>query len=454
MENHLLSGAFAALIVGAVALLAAYIVGSRRRAVARRHRPSHRPVRNVDGSSPGTEVATDHRAFRIVYLIPCLNEERVIANTVRHLLATQEGDFAIMVIDDGSDDRTSDEVLAIGSDRVWLHRREAPHARQGKGEALNDAYRRLLDDPRVTAWSDDRVIVAVVDADGRLEPDATVTVLDLFAGRTDVGSVQIGVRINNTAASLLAHFQDVEFVVFTEIYQRARRRIGTVGLGGNGQYVRLSALRSLGVAPWSRCLTEDLHLGIRLHLAGWAGEYAGSTWVSQQGVTSFKRLLRQRTRWFQGHLQCLSMIPPILRSRLGFVAMTDLCWHLVCPIVILLMSITSLPFLTVIVLSIALNPLGVVRTIAANPGAVVLFFVVSFAPGSLYAIVYRHRTSQLGRLRALVLAHGFVVYGFLWIIAGWRATVRQLRGTASWTKTERSIETVSAASLPSPAAIR
>ena len=64
-----------------------------------------------------------------------------------------------------------------------------------------------------------------------------------------VGAVQVGVRMYNAQESLLARMQDIEFVVFTEIYQRARRHLGTVELGGNGQFVRLAALRSLRTLP-------------------------------------------------------------------------------------------------------------------------------------------------------------------------------------------------------------
>ena len=40
----------------------------------------------------------------VYYLIPCLNEELVIADTVRSLLADPRG--LVVVVDDASDDRT------------------------------------------------------------------------------------------------------------------------------------------------------------------------------------------------------------------------------------------------------------------------------------------------------------------------------------------------------------
>ncbi len=47
---------------------------------------------------------------------------------------------------------------------------------------------------------------------------------------------------------MLARMQDMEFVIYTEVFQRGRRHLGSVGLGGNGQFMRLSAMLSLGPA--------------------------------------------------------------------------------------------------------------------------------------------------------------------------------------------------------------
>ena len=58
-----------------------------------------------------------------VFLIPCLNEELVIDASLDRLLALPPDKVAVLVIDDGSDDRTAAVVAARESDRVWLVRR-------------------------------------------------------------------------------------------------------------------------------------------------------------------------------------------------------------------------------------------------------------------------------------------------------------------------------------------
>ena len=174
-----------------------------------------------------------------VFLVPCLNEELVIGRSLDRLLALPNPNFAVLVIDDGSDDATAAIVEAYDDPRVLLLRRVAPQARQGKGEALNAAFRHLRD-PLMLGG---RSAQDVLDADGRLDRNALFEVAPYF-NDPDTGAVQIGVRMYNAGESLLARMQDFEFVTFTEIFQRARQRLGSVGLGGNGQFARLAALEA------------------------------------------------------------------------------------------------------------------------------------------------------------------------------------------------------------------
>ena len=290
--------------------------------------------------APG--AAPEAGAGFFVFLMPCLNEELVIEASLRRLLSLPAQNVAIMVIDDGSDDGTAAVVTGLADERVWLLSRTKPHARQGKGEALNAALAELARSGRLAGRDPDDVIIAVVDADGRLDPQALSEVAPYFADPA-VGAVQIGVRISNRDQSLLARMQDMEFVIYTQVFQQGRRHLGSVGLGGNGQFVRLSALRSLGSAPWTRSLTEDLDLGVRLAAAGWRNEYCPAACVHQQGVVEFRRLINQRARWFQGNLQAWRLIPVVLRRvRRG---RTDLLYLLSAPALLLIASLLTVSFL-------------------------------------------------------------------------------------------------------------
>jgi len=114
----------------------------------------------------------DATQFAWHFLIPCLNEERVIEPTVADLFKKFPSAH-IWCIDDGSSDATPQIVarLARRSQRVHVVTRRLPDARQGKGPALNAGWRAIAEWlPRDADL--DRVIVGVVDADGFSTPAA------------------------------------------------------------------------------------------------------------------------------------------------------------------------------------------------------------------------------------------------------------------------------------------
>jgi 1,2-diacylglycerol 3-beta-glucosyltransferase len=424
-----LLGLSAALVLSSLAYGAGMLVVSFRE-------PAPRPSRRVDLPRIWEKSVRGQGSVFFVFLLPCLNEDKVILASVERLLSIPGDNYAVMVIDDGSDDATADVVGAMTGQRVWLLRRTAPDARQGKGEALNAAIRELVGSGLLAGRDHDDVVVVVVDADGRLDPQAVAAVTPAFDDPS-TGAVQIGVRINNRFTSRLARMQDMEFVIYTNVFQRGRRHLGSVGMGGNGQFMRLSALLSLGSEPWSRSLTEDLDLGVRLLSQGWRNEFCSSVAVHQQGVVQVRRLVRQRTRWFQGHMQSWRLVPIILRATPS-PARADLLYHLSSPALLLVASLLTTSFLVSLVGSVLLAVAG------GNPWTpwFVSAYVLAFGPSCAYGYVYwlAERAEGVSLLRVLAWAHLYVVYGLMWYAAGWRAVGRILRRQSGWAKTERSAE--------------
>jgi cellulose synthase/poly-beta-1,6-N-acetylglucosamine synthase-like glycosyltransferase len=125
-------------------------------------------------------------------------------------------------------------------------------------------------------------VVGIIDGDGRADPELLETV-DAMLGDRGVGAVQCRVRIHNRRR-ILGLLQDIEFGSIAHASQILRDRFGCVGMGGNGQFTRLSELVRLGDAPWSGCLVEDMELGLRLHLGGTRIRYCATAAISQQAV--------------------------------------------------------------------------------------------------------------------------------------------------------------------------
>jgi 1,2-diacylglycerol 3-beta-glucosyltransferase len=369
-------------------------------------------------------------------MVPALNEERVIASTVRNALSlgTAATPVRVLVIDDGSDDATPHVLSTIRDPRLHVLRRDKPTARQGKGEALNAGYRyiqRLAGIEGSLAGT----IVGVIDGDGRGSPGMLAEVAAMFADRS-VGAVQCRVRIHNRH-KLLALLQDLEFAAIADASQTMRDAVGSVGMGGNGQFTRLSVLAEFDPSPWSNCLVEDLELGLRLHLRGFRIRYTKRAWVTQQGLEDLRRLVRQRARWAQGNLQCARHLRPLLGSRyVGSLGLLDFLSYLV------------VPWLTVPLSVVAVGLLPVMLATDPDPLGVVTWLGVLLLPGLVWGTVHRLRLRDepLGRcLLAGLLYPGFLLVG---VVSTWRAAARMIMRRGAWAKTERLPELVPIAAPP------
>jgi cellulose synthase/poly-beta-1,6-N-acetylglucosamine synthase-like glycosyltransferase len=184
-------------------------------------------------------------------------------------------------------------------------------------------------------------------------------------------------------------------------------------------------------------LTEDLEQGLRLVCAGWQTRYCRDVAVHQQGLQSLRRLLRQRSRWFQGHLQAWRQIPRILRDA-PLRTVPHLLHTLLVP-VLLLCNVLLLAAFAVMLGALAFSPAA--RSDLLRPGVFLDWYWLTFALAVFLTIsVYARRERDLGRWRILALGHAFAVYVLLWVIAGYWALGRVVRGRQGWLKTDRVVD--------------
>jgi 1,2-diacylglycerol 3-beta-glucosyltransferase len=379
----------------------------------------------------------------IVIVVPAHNEETVIGETLAALTTLAHEDFFVVVLNDGSSDSTSERARRFESTgRVVVVDRAKEIAGRGKGAVLNHAFGLLNSmvqscDPRFRGRNADEVVVGVTDADGQLDRHTLGAVAPYFADPR-VGGVQIGVRIANAADGFLARMQDMEFVGFSVFVQVARDRFGSVGLGGNGQFTRLSALRSLGREPWTDCLTEDLDLGLSLIEHGWRLRYCRDAFVAQQGLVRWRPLLRQRTRWLQGHYQCWRHIPALLRAQnLRLVTRLDLVVYLVM-VIFVVVVFANLVISTAGMAGFLLVENHFLETVPPGPPRNVLLEAFSFGP--LIGFLFTYQSFSAHRLRwAELPAYGalFALYAYVFIISTLWAWARMLLRRGNWSKTPR-----------------
>lgn len=376
-------------------------------------------------------------------IVPAHNEELVIRGTLESLLGLDYDRYCVLVVNDGSTDKTGARARVFESTgRVLVVDRPPEVAGRGKGAALNEGHRLLNEllergDPLVEGFDPKEVVVGVVDADGHLEPNALREVGRLFADPR-VGGVQMGVIIGNARDGLLTRCQDLEFTGFSQLAQVARDRMGSVGLGGNGQFTRLAALRSLGRSPWTDCLTEDLDLGLHLRRIGWHIRFCRTTAVTQQGVRTLRAWLRQRTRWAQGHYQCWDHIPKLLTARkVPLVTRLDLTLYL--------LFVTFVMFITAnlaVALGGALGWLVITNDflafLPAGPPRNVTMELIGLSPVVMLLTRYQqHSPHPLRWWELPAYGAAFAFYVYLWAAASILAWFRLVGGRVGWTKTGR-----------------
>ena len=285
-----------AMVLGAgrlVVLLALALVQRRRGLFARRLVDAvHRPDVSV--------------------VVPAYNEEKVIVRTVQSLLAQRYPGLEIIVVDDGSPDRTAEVVTRAFQKHPAV--RVLRKANGGKASALNIGVREARGE-----------IVVAVDADTVLAPGAiealTVPLADERVGAV-AGNAKVGNRIN-----LVTRWQAVEYITSQNLDRRAFSLLNciTVVPGAVGAWRRQLVLDAGGFSEQTMAEDQDLTLTLLRH--GWHIAYADQAIAYTEAPDTVRTLSRQRFRWSFGTLQCAWKHRDALFRRrygaLGFVALPN-----------------------------------------------------------------------------------------------------------------------------------
>jgi len=377
----------------------------------------------------------------IILIIPAHNEEMVIAHTIERLASSTYERKLVVVMNDGSTDRTASVAREAGKGRAVRVIDRAPDvAGRGKGAVLNHAFALIMAGefgPEVSADDPAQIIVGVMDADGQLDPDALDAIAPYFADPR-VGAVQIGVRIVNARDGILQRAQDIEFVGFSGFVQTARDRLGSVGLGGNGQFTRLSALMGTGSEPWSSCLTEDLDLGLTLVEHGWRVRFCPDVFVAQQGLDHIRPLLRQRTRWVQGHYQCWRHYPRLLSAPdVPWWTKLDLSLYLGLLVMVVVFTANAAISAAQVTGLVHVRD-GLLSAIPSDLGQRVMVEVVSLGPPLCFVSAYQRRAKDPLPWWAVPAATVyFTAYTYLFAVCQVWAWTRMVLGKGNWAKTQR-----------------
>ena len=224
----------------------------------------------------------------VTVLIPAFNEESVIVQTVKSVLLSDMPDIRVIVVDDGSADRTLDLLQSnfSGNPAVDI----IHQVNRGKAAALNNALSHSTTD-----------IVVTIDADTEIEPDAIGKLLRHFSD-PKVGAVAGNVKVGNRSR-WLTRWQALEYITSQNMEKRAFHLLNciTVVPGALGAWRKKAIEDSGGIT--ADTVAEDADLTIAIRRLGYRILYDEEAIAWTEAPETPGVLIRQRFRWTFGTLQ-------------------------------------------------------------------------------------------------------------------------------------------------------
>jgi peptidoglycan-N-acetylglucosamine deacetylase len=251
----------------------------------------------------------------VAVLIPAYNEEKVIERTIQGALDSDYPNLRVIVIDDGSKDRTLEVARRAfapeeASGRVLLLTK--PNG--GKAEALNYGLQHI----------GDAEIFVGIDADTIIAPDAITRMVPHFLNPTVAavaGNAKVGNRVN-----LWTRWQALEYITSQNFERRALNTMGTVSVvpGAIGAW-RVSAVSEAG-GYQTDTVAEDADLTMALLRNGYRVEYEDQALAFTEAPTNANALMRQRFRWSFGILQAVFKHRDVVvrEGALGWIALPNI----------------------------------------------------------------------------------------------------------------------------------
>ena len=226
---------------------------------------------------------------RVSIIVPAYNEERVIEKTIQAIVDTKYQDKEIILVDDGSKDKTWEIMSKYKKQAKVLQKTNG-----GKASAINFGL----------AYSTGEIIV-IVDADTIIGHESLIHLVQGFSIDKNVAAVAGNIKVRNRK-NWLTWCQAIEYVAGIQIVRRALDVFGAISVvpGALGSF-RKNILEDIG-SYHKDTLVEDFDLTLKILKTKMF--IAGSTNATAytEAPESIKSLYKQRKRWYNGNLQVFS----------------------------------------------------------------------------------------------------------------------------------------------------
>ena len=232
----------------------------------------------------------------ISIIVPAWNEEVGILKTIKSVLDNDYPNVEILVVNDGSTDKSRELVDAyIDEYKLTRRRMGAPHSlRQyyipngGKGAALNFGIQKSKAE-----------LILTIDADSALAPDAIGKLIEYFRD-PKVAAVVGQVRVANGNGRVIGMMQQLEYL-FGFYFKRAHCVMGAEYIYGGAcaAFRRSHTFDYFGLFD-EKNKTEDIEMSMRTKFHGLKSLYAEDVICYTEGAPTYWGLINQRLRWKKG----------------------------------------------------------------------------------------------------------------------------------------------------------
>jgi cellulose synthase/poly-beta-1,6-N-acetylglucosamine synthase-like glycosyltransferase/peptidoglycan/xylan/chitin deacetylase (PgdA/CDA1 family) len=262
-----------------------------------------------------TRRARFDAAYRpyVSVIIAAYNEEKVIVRTVDSILENGYPGMEIIIVDDGSKDRTLETLRERFGDQPNVSILTQPNG--GKSAALNNGIGHAKYE-----------ILIAVDADTLFRP-GTIERLARHFVDPRIGAVSGNARVGNRQ-KWLTRFQSIEYIYGFNLDRRALDYLNaiTVVPGAVGAWRKQLVLDCGGFLHDT--LAEDTDLTLAIRRLGYVIRYEQDAVAYTEAPEDTRSLLKQRFRWVFGTLQaCWKHRDALFAPKygtLGFVALPSI----------------------------------------------------------------------------------------------------------------------------------
>ncbi len=223
---------------------------------------------------------------RVSIIVPAYNEEKVVARTIENLVEADYPDKEIIVVDDGSKDRTYE--IAKRYERRGIKVVKRPNG--GKFAALNTGI----------AVSTGEIIITV-DADSLISRASLTEIVKGFEN-PEVAGVAGNLKVFNRN-KLITRLQALEYITQIQIVRRAFENFGslTVASGAFSAF-RKTALEEAGFYD-ADYLLEDFDITIKLLKSHQILHGNNEAVCYTEAPETLRDVYKQRLSWFRGDFQ-------------------------------------------------------------------------------------------------------------------------------------------------------